>query len=111
MFVCVYLDSWIYCLPGGNFSPLASHPAGGILCGDTFVGVTIYADDILLLPPTHSSLQLLVKEVKMFASSHSILFPTKPNPCRRKSKCLWFCGKSGEVTYPAPIVLNGDALP
>ena len=98
-------------LPGGTFAPSARHPAGGILCGDTFVGVTIYTDDILLLAPTRSSLQLMVKEAEMFASSHNILFSTDPNPSRRKSKCLWFCGKSGEVAYPAPIVLNGVALP
>ena len=98
-------------LPGGTFSPSASHPAGGILCGDTFVGVTIYADDILLLAPTRSSLQLMIKEAEMFASSHNILFSTDPNPSRSKSKCLWFCGKAGQVAYPAPIILNGDALP
>ena len=28
-------------LPGGTFGPSPSHPAGGILCGDTFVSVTI----------------------------------------------------------------------
>jgi hypothetical protein len=98
-------------LPGGTFGPSASHPAGGILCGDTYVGVTIYADDILLLAPTRSSLQLMVREAEMFASSHNILFSTDPNPSRSKSKCLWFHGKSGQVTYPAPILLNGDALP
>jgi hypothetical protein len=98
-------------LSGGTFGPSPSHPAGGILCGDTFVGVTIYADDILLLAPTRSSLQLMVREAEIFASSHNILFSTDPNPSRSKSKCLWFRGKSGEVNYPAPILLNGDALP
>ena len=43
-------------LPGGTFCPSPSHPAGGILCGNTFAGVTIYADDILLLAPTPGSL-------------------------------------------------------
>ena len=98
-------------LPGGTFGPSPSHPVGGILCSDTFFGVTIYADDILLLAPTLSSLQLMAMEVEMFASSHNILFSTNPNPSRSKSKCVWFCGKSGEVSYPAPIMLNGDALP
>ena len=98
-------------LPGGTFSPSASHPAGGILCGDTFVGVPIYADDILLLAPTHSSLQLIVMEAKIFASSHNVMFSTDPNPSRSKSKCLWFCGKVGHVAYSEPIFLDGDDLP
>lgn len=103
--------SWVGChLPGGTFAPSARHPAGGILCGDTFVGAAIFAVDIMLLAPTRRSLQLMVKEAKMFASSHNILFSTDPNPSRSKSKCLWFNGKAGQVTYPAPIVINGAAL-
>ena len=97
-------------LPGGTFSPSPSHPAGGILCGNTFVGVTLYADDILLLAPTPGSLQLMVKEVELFATSHNILFSTDPSPSKRKSKCIWLCGKSGQVTYPDPFVLNGNPL-
>ena len=93
-------------LPGGTFSPSPNYPAGGILCGTTFVGITIYADDILLLAPTRSSLQLMVTEAQLFASSHNIIFSTDPKPSLSKSKCLWFCGKSGPVAYPAPVTLN-----
>ena len=53
----------------------------------------------------------MVREAEMLSFSHNILFSTDPNHSRSKSKCLWFCGKSGEVAYPAPIMLNGDALP
>ena len=98
-------------LPGGTFGPSPSHPAGGILCGNTFVGVTIYADDILLLAPTRGALQIMVKEAERFAASHNIIFSTDPSPSKSKSKCLWLCGKSGQVSYPANIILNGNALP
>ena len=85
-------------LPGGTFSPSTSHPAGGILCGTTFVGFTIYADNILLLAPTRGALQLMVKAAEIFASSHNIVFSTDPSPAFGKSKCLWFCGNSGVVS-------------
>ena len=98
-------------LPGGTFGPTPGLPAGGILCGTTFVGVTIYADDVLLLAPTREALQRMVKEAEHFASSNNIVFSTDPSPAKSKSKCMWFTGKSGQMDYPTPITLNGDALP
>jgi hypothetical protein len=98
-------------LPGGTFGPTPGLPAGGILCGTTFIGVTIYADDVLLLAPTREALQRMVKEAEHFASSNNIVFSTDPSPAKSKSKCMWFTGKSGQMDYPTPITLNGDALP
>ena len=98
-------------LPGGRFGPRPGYPAGGILCGNTFAGVTIYADDIMLLAPTSSALQRMVKVAEDFAASHNIRFSTDPSPAKSKSKCIWFCGKAGQVDYPPPIVLNGLPLP
>ena len=98
-------------LPGGTFGPCPGYPSGGILCGDVFAGVTIYTDNILLLAPSRETLQIMVREADEFATSHNICFSTDPNPTKSKSKCLWFCGKTGPVTYPATIILNGDPLP
>ena len=98
-------------LPGGTYGPLPSLSAGGILCGTTFVGVTIYADDVLLLAPMREALQRMVKEAELFASSNNIVFSTDPSPAKSKSKCMWFTRKLGQQDYPAPITLNGDSLP
>lgn len=95
-------------------APSVPHPVTlkeEIFCGNTFAGVSIYADDILLLAPTPGSLKLMVKEAELFAASHNILFSTDPSPSKSKSKCTWLCGKSGQVTYPDPIILNGNPLP
>ena len=52
----------------------------------------------------------MVREAELFANSHYILFSTNPSPSKSKSKCLWLCGKSGPITYPAPIMFNGNPL-
>ena len=66
-------------LPGSTFSPSPIFPGGGILCGTTFMGVTIYTEDILLLAPTREALQHMVRETELFASSHNIFFSTDPS--------------------------------
>ena len=47
-----------------------------------FVGTFIYADDITILAPSHSSLQSMLTICDQYASRHHLIFnPTRPNVC------------------------------
>jgi hypothetical protein len=75
------------------------------------MGVTMYADDLILLAPSHSALQAMLKVTEEFAEEHKIIFSTHENPSQSKSKCVWMCGKSEVQRYPAPLILNNRPLP
>ena len=32
-------------------------------------------------------------------------------PAKSKTKCIFFCGRTGDVRYPEPVKLNGKDLP
>ena len=49
-----------------------------------FVGTFIYADDITILAPSHSSLQSMLTICDQYASRHHLIF----NPT--KTKCMFF---------------------
>ena len=78
---------------------------------DMFVGVTVYADDVILLAPSRAALQEMLKVTDKFAKNNNIVFSTNEDPAKSKSKCLWFNGKVDQSRYPAPLVLNGRKLP
>ena len=46
-----------------------------------------------------------------FANRNNIVFSTDPSPVKSKSKCMYLCGRSGEIVYPDPLILNGRPLP
>ena len=77
---------------------------------DIFVGITVYADDVILLAPSRSALQEMLKVTEKFAKDKNIVFSTHENPDKSKSKCLWFTGKANS-RYPSPLQLNGRSLP
>ena len=84
----------------------------GVGChiGGMFMGATIYADDVLLLAPCRTALQLMLKVCEDFAVRNNLQYSSDPNPAKSKSKCLYMCGKN-TVRYPAPLILNGQSLP
>ena len=95
---CVYLDNLLERL---RDSGLGCH-IGGIYLG--------YADDVTLLAPTRQALQGMLDICQEYATSHSMLFSTVPNPTKSKTKCLFFSRKrSSEVI--SSVTLNGDPLP
>ena len=59
-----------------------------------FVGVTLYADDVILLAPSRSALQEMLKVTENFAKKHIIVFSTNADPNKSKSKCILFSGKT-----------------
>ena len=97
----VYLDSLLGRL---RDSGLGCH-IGGI-----YLGAFGYADDVTLLAPSRQALQGMLDICQEYATSHSMLFSTDPNPTKSKTKCLFFSRKrSSEVI--SPVTLNGDPLP
>ena len=57
---------------------------------DIFVGVTVYTDDAILLAPSRSALQEMLKVTERFAQKHNIVFSTNDDPSKSKSKCIFF---------------------
>ena len=59
-----------------------------------FVGTFIYADDITILAPSHSSLQSMLTICDQYASRHPLIF----NPT--KTKCMFFPTNKNMKQYP-----------
>ena len=85
----------------------------GVGChlGGRWVGATMYADDLILLAPTRSAMAAMLKVCEDYAREHNISFSTDPNPAKSKTKCLYMCGKTNVMNYPANLKLNGRDLP
>ena len=83
----------------------------GAHIGGMFMGVTMYADDLLLIAPTRGSMQLMLEVCENYAKDYNICFSTDPNPQKSKSKCIYMSGKNRNVSRPAPLILEGRELP
>ena len=46
-----------------------------------------------------------------YGQEHNIVFSTDPTPALSKTKCMFFCGRTGNVKYPDPVQLDGKDLP
>ena len=75
------------------------------------MGACGYADDLILLAPLRSVLQEMVQVCQEYGEKHNLVFSTDPSPAKSKTKCLYFCGRMNNVTYPAPVQLYGKELP
>ena len=56
----------------------------GCYVGGIFMGVVVYADDILLMAPTRGSMQMMLDKWQTYAAEHNIMFSTDPNPSKSK---------------------------
>ena len=53
-----------------------------------FVGVIVYADNIVLLSPTLDKLQKIIRTCSTYAKKHNLSFSTHDNPKKSKIKCM-----------------------
>ena len=83
----------------------------GCYIDSVFVGVFIFADDILLLSASRPGLQSLVNICHQFASTKNLKFGTHVDPSKSKTKCIVFGKRSKSYVDPAPIILAGISLP
>ena len=85
----------------------------GVGChiGNVFFGAAGFADDVILLAPSRSAMQLMLKVCQEFGIRNNLQYSTDPDPAKSKTKCLYMCGKPGLTEYPAPLLLHGRELP
>ena len=53
----------------------------------TFCGVVCYADDLCLMAPNRSSMEMMLKMCEEFATENNLQFSTDPDPAKSKSMC------------------------
>jgi hypothetical protein len=73
-----------------------------------FVGVLGYADDLLLLAPSHDALQEMIRSCEHHTKEFNISFSTNENPRKCKTKCMSILKKDREIKN---ITLGGKQLP
>ena len=83
----------------------------GAHVGGMFMGVTMYADDLLLIAPTRGAMQQMLDVCEDFAKRFNVSFSTDPNPNKSKSKCIFMVGKKKNLPRPAPLRLGERDLP
>ena len=99
---CVYLDILIKKL---RFSGIGCHVAG------KFMGIFVYADDIFLISPSRSGLQVMLSECEEYAEKFNFTFSTNIDPVKSKTKCIIFSSKENTRIGIDKIKLNGTPLP
>ena len=85
----------------------------GVGChvGGLYMGVVVYADDILLMAPTRGAMQAMLNKCEVYADTNNIMFSTDPDPVKSKTKCIYVCGAKKNLSKPAPLSLCGRQLP
>ena len=99
---CMYIDNLIKKLRHSNI---------GCQLQGLYFGVLVYADDLLLLSPSRSGLQAMVKICEKFAELNKLKFSTNVDITKSKTKCVIFTKDRNSVREAIPIFLNGNALP
>ena len=83
----------------------------GAHVGGMFMGVTMYADNLLLIAPTRGGMQQMLDVCEDFELRYNISFSTDPNPAKSKSKCIFMIGEKRNLPKPTNLMLRGTALP
>ena len=84
----------------------------GVGChvGGLYMGVVVYADDVLLMAPTRGAMQNMLNKCEEYAATHNIMFSTDQDPVKSKTKCIFvsFCGR--DVPWVAAATHLGHVL-
>ena len=96
---CVYIDELIKELRGKR---------DGCWINNRYVGIAVYADDIVLLSPSLDGLQNMVNTCWQYAKKHHLTFSTNNNPAKSKTKCMAFLRNDRKLRN---IKLNDKDLP
>ena len=82
----------------------------GCYVGEVFMGAMGYADDLVLLAPTRTAMQMMLQACEDFGTRNNLLFSTDPDARKSKTKCIFMSGKK-KLDKPAPLSLYGRELP
>ena len=96
---CVYIDDLIKEL---------RRKRDGCWINNRYVGIVVYADDIVLLSPSLDGLQNMVDTCCQYAKKYHLTFSTNDNPVKSKTKCMAFLRKERKLRN---IKLNDKGLP
>ena len=58
----------------------------------SFMGAICYADDLVLLAPSRSAMQLMLQACEEFGGDNNLLFSTDPDPDKAKTNCVFLSG-------------------
>ena len=99
---CVYINDLIIQL--GNLKV-------GCQLNCVYLGIWVYADDIILLSPSRSGLQLMTNVCKKFARLHQLKFSKNVDVVSKsKTKCIVFSNPVKNTDNICPILLNNLPL-
>ena len=73
-------------------------------------GVVGYADDLCLLAPSRSAMEVMLRICEDFATENNLQFSTDPDPEKSKSNCIFLQGYR-KLPKPANLKLYGLSLP
>ena len=82
---CVYIDDLIKEL---------RRKRDGCWIKHNYVGIIVYADDIVLLSPSIDGLQNMINTCTQYAEKHNLTFSTHVIPKKSKTKCVAFLRKN-----------------
>ena len=99
---CIYIDKLI--------KQLRTSTIGCQLNG-VYMGLWVYADDIILLAPSRSGLQQMTNICELFADNYNLKFSTNVNVSKSKTKCAIFSHTLIDTSIVCPIMLNNLQLP
>ena len=98
---CVYIDDLIKTL---------RKKKTGCWINNSYVGIIVYADDIVLLSPSIDGLQEMINTCSDFAGKHNFSFSTHEDQKKSKTKCMTFFRKKKEVPL-RKMMLDDKPLP
>ena len=75
-----------------------------------YLGIWVYADDIVLLSPSRAGLQFMTNMCEHYASEHNLKFSTNANIAKSKTKCMIFSDPIINTANICPIMLKGMPL-
>ena len=96
---CIYIDDLIKEL---------RRKREGCWINNEFVGVIVYADDIVLLAPSLDGLQNMIDTCSTYAQNHNLKFSMNDNIKKCKTKCMAFLQRKMELKS---LMLDGKPLP
>ena len=80
----------------------------GCWINNEYVGIIVYADDIVLLSPCIDGLQRMIETCSRYAAKQNLRFSTHENPSKSKTKCIAFQQKKKDLPK---LKLNNKDLP
>ena len=98
---CVYIDDLIKTL---------RKKKTGCWINNSYVGIIVYADDIVLLSPSIDGLQEMINTCSGFAGKHNFSFSTHEDQKKSKTKRMIFFRKKKEVPL-RKMMLDDKPLP